>query len=575
MSVASVQPEPSAARLSTRVRDLRAYIPPEVPPFVDLRLDANEGAGPSEAAMAALRGAGAESARRYPDARALEAAIAARHGVDPERVVVTGGGDDAIDRACRAFLEPGRDLVTHEPTFEMIGRSARLAGAAVRSTPWLGGGFPADELIGSISSETGLVALVTPNNPTGGVIPAVDVVRVARAAAGVRAAVMVDLAYAEFADDDPTAALAGESNVVIVRTFSKALGLAGLRVGYAVAPAGIADALRAAGGPYPVSGPALDAAASALGGNRAFTERVRSERSRLSALLRELGCGVLDSQANFVAAAFDDADLVHRALASLGIAVRRFASRPELRGYLRITLPGCDRSFGRLERALRAALDPEALLLDLDGVLADVSGSYREAIVRTARSFGVDVTRAEVAEEKRRGGSNNDWEVTARLIARRGVTAPLAEITERFQAAYAGPGGLRESESLIPDADVVRRLADRLPIAVVTGRPRDEAAWFLERAGLTPLVRALVCMEDAEAKPSPAPVRLALERLGVERAWMVGDTPDDMEAARLAGVVPVGVIAPGDDGGASRGALERAGAARVARGLEDVLEMLP
>jgi len=562
-------------RVSSRVRGLRAYAPPEAGPFVDLRLDSNEGAGPSDEAMAALRGAGAESARRYPDARALEAAIAARHGVEPDRVVVTGGGDDAIDRVCRAFLEPGRELLTHEPTFEMIGRSARLAGAQVCSTPWLGGGFPTDELIELISEEASLVALVTPNNPTGGVIPAADILRVARAAAGVRAAVLVDLAYVEFADEDPAAALAGEPNVVMVRTFSKALGLAGLRVGYAVAPESIADALRAAGGPYPVSGPALEAAAYAISGDFDFADRVRDERSRLSASLRRLGCDVLDSEANFVTTAFDDAPFVHRALESLGIAVRRFDSRPELRGYLRITLPGCERSYDRLERALRTALEPEALLLDLDGVLADVSGSYREAIVRTARSFGIDVSHAEVAEVKRRGGSNNDWEVTARLIERRGVAAPIAEVTERFQALYAGPGGLRETESLIPDAGAVRRLAGRLPLAVVTGRPRDEAAWFLARAGLSAHISELVCMEDAGAKPSAAPVRLALERLGVGRAWMVGDTPDDMESARLAGVVPVGVVAPGEDGDASRGAIERAGAARVARGLDEVLGMLP
>jgi len=122
---------------------------------------------------------------------------------------------------------------------------------------------------------------------------------------------------------------------------------------------------------------------------------------------------------------------------------------------------------------------------------------------------------------------------------------------------------------------VLRALAERLPLAVVTGRPRADAEAFLDRAGIAGAVSALVTMEDAPSKPDPAPVRLAMERLGVSRAWMVGDTPDDVRAARAAGVLPLGVIPSGEDAAAWRRVLLAAGAGRVLDGLDELLEVLP
>ncbi len=221
---------------------------------------------------------------------------------------------------------------------------------------------------------------------------------------------------------------------------------------------------------------------------------------------------------------------------------------------------------------------PDALLLDLDGVLADVERSYRALVVATAATFGVEITRADVLAATLAGGANNDWRLTQRLLADRGVDAPLAEVTARYQARYLGTDGgpsLRETETLIPPREVVAALAQRLPLAVVTGRPRDEAAWFLDRERLTPLITTVVAMEDATAKPDPAPVRLALRRLGARSAWIVGDTPDDVRAAVAAGVTAWGVVAPGDDPDAAAPALLAAGAAGVLPSLSSLLDLLP
>ncbi|MBM4394409.1 MAG: aminotransferase class I/II-fold pyridoxal phosphate-dependent enzyme [Deltaproteobacteria bacterium] len=565
--------------LAPALRGMVAYRVPRHPAPIDLYLDGNEGAVPPIGeALGLLHAAGPDVLRRYPDARPLEALVAADLGVDAARVIVTAGGDDALDRLCRAVLAGGREMVLPVPTFEMLDRFARLAGGSVRPVPWRPGApYPTGDVVAAVGAATAIVVVVSPNNPTGGVATLDDLRRASDAAAAVRALVTLDHAYVEFADADLTAAALALPNVVVVRTLSKAWGLAGLRIGYAVGPEPVISWLRAVGSPYAASRPSVAIAAARVATGRAdvdaFVARVRVERAALSDLLRSLGAEPFPSQGNFVFARTRHAGWLKDALAGLGISIRDFPGKPGLEGCVRITCPGDPAAFDRLCAAVRAALAPEALLLDLDGVVADVSGSYREAIASAAASYGVAVGPAEIAAAKAEPGSNNDWVTTRRILARHGVDAPLDEVTARFEAAYQGTpdrAGLWARERLLVPRGGLARIASLLPIGIVTGRPRHDAERFLDHAGIRDVVSAMVCMEDALLKPDPAPVRLALARLGVARAWMLGDAPDDVRAARAAGVVPLGAAAPGD-GDATAGALTQAGAARVLGAPADVL----
>jgi histidinol-phosphate aminotransferase len=369
-------------------------------------------------------------------------------------------------------------------------------------------------------------------------------------------------------------------NAVVVRTFSKAWGCAGLRVGYAIGDPRVIDWLRRAGLPFPVSTLSVEAVMAALseGPDRERIETIRAQREVLTESLRGRGAEVAPSEASFVLARFDDADLVWRGLGAVGISVRRFPGRPDLDGWLRITLPGDEKNFDRLTRALQTVLSPEALLFDMDGVLADVSRSYRRAIIDTAAAWDVELTPEEIAHAKASGNATNDWELTRRLLVGRGVEVALEEVTDRFEAVYQGSveaPGLRRFEALRIDREILARLAARQPLAVVTGRPRSDAQRFLDEQGIADLFSTMVCMEDGPSKPDPAPVRLALQCLGANTAWMVGDTPDDMRAARNAGVVPIGLLAVGDDPTSMRQALAAAGAARIIDEPKDLEELLP
>jgi len=553
--------------------------PPE--PLIELKLDSNESAEALPPFGQSTDGFDGPPPNRYMRTAALEALIASRLGIGPANVLVTAGADDGLERAFRSVCAPGRQAILSTPTFEVLERFATLAGSEVLRVPWWTGDFPVDAVADLATPNTSLVAVVTPNNPTGAVASRSAVTGLAKRLP--QALILLDHAYVEFADnaDDLSACAAEIPNIVVFRTFSKAWSAAGLRVGYAVGDDRVLRWMRTLGQPYPVSAPSLTMVTRLLETHQRppaeRIDRVRRGRDRLRGVLEDLGVEALPSRANFMLARVGDAAWVRRALVCLGIGVRAFPERPGLGEWVRITVPETDDDAGRLEHALRTVLAPEAILFDLDGVLADVSGSYREAIRRTAADFGVEISAADIVEAKAEGNANNDWVLTQRILHRRGVDAPLDQVGSRFEAWYQGTGGrpgLWRNERRLVEPELLGRLAERKPLAIVTGRPLTDARRFLEDSGLDGYFKTLVTMEDGPAKPDPRPVRIALERLGVGRAWMLGDTPDDLNAARGAGVLPIGCRAPGD-AAVDDEALALAGGARVLSSVAELEEVLP
>ncbi len=329
------------------------YAVPRAQYPVDLYLDGNEGAPPPIQVVDALSIATPQSLRRYPSAAVLERALARRNGIDAAQVFVTAGADEALDRVCRAMLAPGRNLVVAVPTFAMLTHYATLAGAEIRRVPWADGAFPVDAVIAATDAATAVIAVVTPNNPTGAVARAADLAQLSSAAP--HALLVVDLAYGEYADVDLTEVALALENALVVKTFSKAYGLASLRVGYAIGAAAHVGWLRVAGSPYPVAGPSVAAALTRLEANGDISHHVasvRREREALVALLRTLGARPQPSQANFVYVTVRDAIAVRDELARRGIAVRAFPGRTDTPEGLRITCPGDNGAFARLQRAL-------------------------------------------------------------------------------------------------------------------------------------------------------------------------------------------------------------------------------
>lgn len=343
---------------ATRLAGLKPYKPSSSQNPSARRMHANEGVMPASvdlpAALAEL------DLAIYPNASTLEAKLAEVHGVAPDRVVVTAGADDALFRLAFVALEPGRKAAIFEPTFEMVPRYVQLSGGTAVGVPWLDGPFP-EEAFGAALEADGVCAgfLVTPSSPAGEVAPIEAIERLADRARAKGVLLVVDLAYVELADEDPTERLAARGDVVITRTFSKAVGLAGVRVGYALCPEPVADALRTVGQPFNVCAPSLALAEAILPRrpeiSAASRDRVRSERARLTDKLAALGARPIESQANFVLARLGDrATQIAASLDASGFRIRVF-SQPGLEGMARISCPQDETVFVKFLDALDAA----------------------------------------------------------------------------------------------------------------------------------------------------------------------------------------------------------------------------
>jgi histidinol-phosphate aminotransferase len=315
---------------------------------VPLRLGSNEnpcGLGP--AAHAAFVAAAAE-ANRYPGraGQALVEALAAQHKVDPSWIYLTPGSGELLRAATMAFTSPAKSLVMASPTFEAPGRAAAAIGVPVQAVPVTSDGRMDLEAMAGKAAGAGMFFLCNPNNPTGGSVPAAavaDFVAKVRTAAP-DAKILVDEAYFEYVDDPGYATAVplaqADPRVFVTRTFSKIFGMAGLRVGYAIAHPETLAALRRQGSSGTLSSASLAAAAAALADGAHLT----AERARNSAARRftrqqfeTAGYRVLPSSANFVmidirrdAAAFQSLCRQHQ----IGVA-RAF---PPLTTYVRLSI---------------------------------------------------------------------------------------------------------------------------------------------------------------------------------------------------------------------------------------------
>ena len=209
----------------------------------------------------------------------------------------------------------------------------------------------------------------------------------------------------------------------------------------------------------------------------------------------------------------------------------------------------------------------KALLLDMDGVLVDVRGSFRRAIIETVAHFvGEGPTPEQIQAKKDAGGYNNDWVLSEAFVREAGGEASFEAIKAHFNGVYRGSDfdGLITTEPAAGETASLEALAERYPLALVTGRPEADAQWTLERHGWDRLIPIVVGMDRQAGREKPDPFGLeeALADLGAapDAAAYAGDTVDDMKAARAAGCRPLGVVPPGFDLDAHGRTLMTAGA---------------
>jgi histidinol-phosphate aminotransferase len=336
-----------------------------------VKLSSNENPlGPSQAAIEAYRRA-SYSLHRYPstDHGPLRAAIGEVYGLDPERIICGAGSDEVITFLCQAYAGPGTEVVHTEHGFGMYKISALAAGATPVEVRERERVTDVDAILAACTEKTRLVFMANPNNPTGTMIGAAEVARLADGLPP-QALLVLDGAYAEYVEgyDGGAALVDARENVVMTRTFSKIYGLGGLRVGWGYGPQHVLDVLNRVRGPFNVSQAALDAAEAAVR-DVAYVNHCRTENARcrvwMADALAEIGVPSDVSCANFVLARMassDEATACNDHLNKHGLLVRPVGSY-KLPHCLRITV-GDEASCRRVVHAIAqfkegAAHDPD------------------------------------------------------------------------------------------------------------------------------------------------------------------------------------------------------------------------
>jgi len=346
-------PQPRAAVLA---------MPEYHPPLAGreaLRLDFNENTfAPSPRVLAKLQKLTAEGLTVYPEREPVERIVAAHFGLQSNQVLLTNGVDEAIHLLCCAFLDEVDEALICTPTFFMYDVSVGMMTSKLKRVQTDDSlEFPFERFLAAITPKTKLIMVASPNNPTGATVSREQLLAIAKAAP--QAVLMVDEAYFHFHGETTLGDVGSVPNLIVARTFSKAYGLANLRIGMLAGDARLIGYVRKVSSPYNVNGVALAVLPEALADDEYlnwYVAQVAAGRERMFAALKELGVRTWPSAANFV---LMDIGPRHKelvaAMRARGVLLRDRSSDPGCEGYVRITI-GVEEHVARGIAALRESL---------------------------------------------------------------------------------------------------------------------------------------------------------------------------------------------------------------------------
>ncbi len=329
-----------------------------------VKLASNESPlGPGPAALAAVS-ACAKGLARYPDGNgfALKQALAAHHRVKPESLTLGNGSNDVLELITRGFVTPKNEVVFSQHAFAVYPLVTQAVGAKAVVTPAKDFGHDLKAMAAAITKNTRVVFIANPNNPTGNWLAA-DAVASFLASVPETVLVVVDEAYFEYVDEREYESfiprIGDHRNLIVTRTFSKAYGLAGLRVGYSVSDPQVADVLNRVRQPFNVNAMALAAAVAALGDRDHLAKSVEVNRigmKKLEAAFDEMGIEHIPSAGNFISARMPKPGAeIYSALLKEGVIVRPIAEY-EMPDFIRVTV-GLEEENNRFIEALKKVLD--------------------------------------------------------------------------------------------------------------------------------------------------------------------------------------------------------------------------
>lgn len=482
----------------------------------------------------------------YPDPeyKKLRKALAFYTGLKMENIMVGAGADELLDLLLRLILNEGDEIINCPPTFGMYPVLIKLnKGIIVSVSRNNDFSLNIPSIVKKINKKTKAVFVCSPNNPTGNTANKNEVISLLKTGK----LIIVDEAYFEFCNKTVAPLVSQYKNLVVLRTFSKWAGLAGLRLGYAIMDLFLVGELLKIKLPFNVNLAAEVAGIAAiddLAVAQKNVAKIRKERKRMYEELNKiLHITVYPSEANFLFMKvknnfsklknyLENRKIIVRWYNSdlTGDAIRLSIGRPEQN---KKVIKAFEKFYSKKNKL-------DGIIFDVDGVLVDVSKSYREVIRRTASYFlNREVSMSDVDKVKNQVGMNNDWKATYKLI--NNPTIPYEKVKSYFQSLYLGDvngSKLIDNEELLISKKQLLKLKEKYKkLGIVTGRPRKEAEYVIQKNKLEKIFDCIIAMEDiTDDKPSPDSILAVIKKLNLGQTVYIGDSLSDVVAAKSAGI---------------------------------------
>jgi histidinol-phosphate aminotransferase len=500
---------------------------------------------------------------KYPNRSEVEAVIAQKFNTEKENIFLSNGGDESIDLLFKLCKLNQQSILLPIPAFSQYTHQLRMwdiEHTIIASAVDLSIDLKATAL--NLKSNQWLI-ITRPNNPTGECISEENLINLIEIAQSTGTKIFLDEAYIEFYLENSNLNYALKyAHVISLRTFSKAYGLAGARLGYLVGNSALIEQFKEVAPPFNVNQISLQLAKHALHNSNEVTRYCKViviNRQLIYNFLQSCQIEVFDGKGNFLLFKLPPKKktLISLYLGKLGIQIK--TQLEGLSDYVRITIPV---NITLLLNALKTVFKPEIIGFDMDGVLIDTSDSYDKCIMETVKYFTKkSITASNISNLRSKGGFNNDWDLSQGLIKQLGFGVELIIIIDKFQDYYQV---YKNNEvNLLTDKSLINKA---YTTAIITGRPKAEAHAGVKQLGITP--DYIISADDvSQQKPSPEGIDWLKNKVGKSHMWFCGDTVDDMQAGVAADCLCVGI-------GADRDNLYKAGADIVLENINQLEELL-
>ncbi len=500
---------------------------------------------------------------KYPNRKEVETLIAEKFNTDSDSVFLSNGGDESIELLFKLCKLNQQSLLLPLPAFSQYTHQLDIWGVdCIQVAGKEDLSIDVESLKTQLKPKQWLI-ITRPNNPTGECIDDKTLLGLIEKAKSKEAYVFLDEAYVEFFQENSKTNYALEyDNVISLRTFSKAFGLAGARLGYLLGNQQLITEFKKIAMPFNVNNLSLQTAKAALQNTdemQNYSQTIANNRQRVFDLIQSSGLEVFDGKGNFLL--FKVKPKIKKILASFmqknGIQIKTQVN--DLPNWVRITIP---ENVDLLLIVLATVLQPDIVGFDMDGVLIDTSLSYDVCIMETVKYFTKkQINVDKITELREKGGFNNDWDLTQGLIKQQGFNTKLDKVITQFQKYYSvfkfNENNLLTKKSLFQG---------QYTTAIITGRPRIEALDGIKQLNITP--DFVISADDVKLqKPSPEGINGLKRQTDKTNMWYCGDTVDDMQAGSAANCVCIGI-------GSNEKNLYQAGADMVLENINQLEELL-